>query len=75
MMFEGETRADFATLKRLVEERMAAYRTTPYSPAQPAAAAGPDLLDQIRKLAELHAAGILTDEEFSAKEAELLARM
>jgi hypothetical protein len=31
--------------------------------------------EQIRQLAELHAAGALTDEEFSTKKTELLARM
>ena len=31
--------------------------------------------DQIRQLAELHEAGILTDEEFTAKKTELLARL
>lgn len=31
--------------------------------------------DQIRKLAELHDAGILTDEEFTAKKTEILARV
>ena len=31
--------------------------------------------EQIRQLAELHAAGILTDAEFAAKKAELLRRM
>lgn len=35
----------------------------------------PSIPDQIRQLSELHAAGILTDGEFSAKKAELLARM
>jgi Short C-terminal domain len=30
---------------------------------------------QIRKLAELHADGILTDEEFAAKKGELLSRL
>lgn len=35
----------------------------------------PDLADQIRKLGELRDAGILTDEEFVNKKAELLARM
>lgn len=33
------------------------------------------VVGQIRKLAELHEAGILTDEEFSAKKAELLDRL
>jgi hypothetical protein len=44
---------------------------------RPQAAAPPEasIPDQIRSLSELHAAGILTDDEFAAKKAELLARM
>lgn len=34
-----------------------------------------DVVNQIRKLSELHSAGILTDEEFNAKKTDLLARM
>ena len=37
--------------------------------------AEPDVMDQLRKLADLHGAGILTDEEFAAKKADLLDRM
>ena len=33
------------------------------------------IMDQIRKLSELHQEGILTEEEFAAKKAELLARL
>ena len=33
------------------------------------------IVGQIRKLAELHEAGILTDEELSAKKQELLSRL
>ncbi len=32
-------------------------------------------IGQIRKLAELHEEGILTDEEFTAKKQELLSRL
>jgi hypothetical protein len=32
------------------------------------------IVDQIRKLAELHEEGILTEEEFTSKKAELLSR-
>jgi hypothetical protein len=39
----------------------------------PAAADG--TFEQIRRLGELHEAGILTDEEFAAKKAELLRRL
>jgi hypothetical protein len=38
-------------------------------------AAQPDIADQIRKLAELRDAGILTSEEFEAKKADLLERL
>lgn len=41
----------------------------------PTAEGGPDLAEQIEKLADLKAKGILTDEEFAGKKTELLARM
>jgi hypothetical protein len=44
-------------------------------PASPPAAISEDVPAQIRKLADLHDAGIVTDEEFAAKKADLLARM
>ena len=34
-----------------------------------------DLVDQLERLGELHAVGVLTAEEFSAKKAEILARL
>jgi membrane protease subunit (stomatin/prohibitin family) len=43
-------------------------------PAAAPAAAG-ELLATLEKLGELHAKGVLTDQEFSAKKAELLARL
>jgi hypothetical protein len=39
------------------------------------AAAQPDIVGQIEKLASLHDAGILTDEEFAVKKAQLLERL
>jgi Short C-terminal domain len=42
------------------------------APPAPAAAAAPDLNAQLTQLAALHEQGILTDEEFSAKKAQLL---
>jgi len=48
----------------------------PPSQAVPApTAAEPDAADQIRKLAELRDAGIVSEEEFQTKKAELLQRM
>ena len=43
-----------------------------YAPPPPAAAA-PDPIQQIKELAELHKQGILTDEEFAAQKAKILA--
>ncbi len=39
----------------------------------PAAAAQPDRLDELKKLAELKELGVLTDEEFAAEKARILA--
>ena len=41
--------------------------------AAPPAAAGPDPIEQLKELAELHRQGVLTDEEFAAQKARLLA--
>ncbi|SFF50072.1 PH domain-containing protein [Blastococcus tunisiensis] len=43
------------------------------APAAPPAAPQPDLADQLRKLADLRDAGVLTEEEFAAQKAKLLA--
>ncbi|WP_395245522.1 SHOCT domain-containing protein [Agromyces sp. MMS24-K17] len=39
------------------------------------ATAGEQTLDQLKKLGELHAAGVVTDDEFAAKKADLLRRI
>jgi membrane protease subunit (stomatin/prohibitin family) len=51
--------------------------SSPSASSQPsaAAAAGPSAMDQLRNLATLHKEGILTDDEFASKKAELLKRM
>jgi hypothetical protein len=41
-------------------------------PAAPPAAAGPDPIEQLKQLGQLHAQGVLTDEEFAAQKAKLL---
>jgi hypothetical protein len=45
----------------------------PPAPAQAAAPAGSDLTAQLQQLAQLHNAGVLSDEEFAAAKAKLLA--
>jgi hypothetical protein len=44
----------------------------PAEAAAPAAPAGTDITAQLEQLASLHAAGVLTDEEFAAGKAKLL---
>ncbi|MGA9279401.1 SHOCT domain-containing protein [Ilumatobacter sp.] len=51
------------------------YQEPQYAPAPAPApvAAAPDPLEQLRQLGELHAQGILTDAEFDAQKAKVLA--
>jgi Short C-terminal domain len=52
------------------EQEQQAYAQVP--PPPPAAAPVEDDATQLQKLAELHSQGILTDEEFAAKKAQIL---
>lgn len=45
----------------------------PAPPAQPAAASQGDMLDALQKLGELKSAGVLTEAEFQAQKARILA--
>ncbi|HEY4252133.1 MAG TPA: SHOCT domain-containing protein [Roseomonas sp.] len=65
--FEGKTIFE-AAYARLEELRHG-------SPGVAAAAPAKSVTDQLRKLADLRDAGILTEDEFSAKKTELLARI
>jgi hypothetical protein len=51
-----------------------AAEAAPAAPAAPAAAGGgsDDYMEELQKLASLRDAGILTDEEFNAKKAQIL---
>lgn len=60
-----------------VSNKVAGRQNDPAPPAaapEPQASAGlsVDAMDQLKKLAELHASGILTDEEFAAQKARIL---
>jgi hypothetical protein len=66
--------------KRIVDNIRARLSTAPHqaevaaapAPAQSGATAAPDPVEQIKKLAELRDAGVVTEEEFAAKKAQLL---
>jgi hypothetical protein len=64
--------------ERWASEQDAAYQEQAYQQAPPpppaAAPAGDDMLDQLKQLGELHDAGVLTDEEFAAQKAKILAQ-
>jgi hypothetical protein len=45
----------------------------PAAPAAPAAGGGQSTIDQLKELGDLKAQGILTEEEFAAQKAKLLA--
>ena len=64
--------------ERWASEQDAAYQEQAYQqappPPPPAAPAGDDMLDQLKQLGELHDAGVLTDEEFAAQKAKILAQ-
>jgi hypothetical protein len=61
---------------RWAEQEQAEYyqQQAAAPPPQPQAGggAGPDQIEQLKQLGELHAAGVLTDEEFAAAKAKLL---
>lgn len=68
---EARTDAREASSEAPRTERAAA---PPSSPPAPASEMG-DILSTIERLAELHARGVLTEQEFRDKKAELLARL
>ncbi|AGZ43196.1 PH domain-containing protein [Actinoplanes friuliensis] len=49
--------------------------SAPAAPAASSATEKEDIIDRIRRLGELHASGILTDEEFTSKKTDLLGRL
>ena len=58
------------------QQQQAAMQPPPPPPAAPApapAAGTDDMIAQLQKLGQLHQQGILTDEEFAAQKARLLA--
>jgi len=55
------------------EQQFAQQAPQQYEPPPPAPAAAPDPIAQLKELAELHNQGILTDDEFAAQKAKLLA--
>jgi hypothetical protein len=58
---------------RWAQEDQAQYDQQQGQEPAPAAAPAPDPLEQLKQLGELKAAGVLTDAEFEAQKAKILA--
>jgi len=56
-----------------VADAQAQQQAAPAPAAPPPAPAAPDLTAQLQQLAQLHTAGVLSDEEFAAAKQKLLA--
>jgi hypothetical protein len=64
----------YAQREQAYDQQMAAQQAPPPPPPAPAPApAAPDTISQLRELGELKAQGILTEEEFAAQKAKILA--
>ena len=70
---KGVEARDFAAKINAAGSRAASAPSA--APASEASADTDDAFDQIRKLGELKDAGLLTEEEFNAKKAEMLKRL
>ena len=59
---------------RWAQESQSQYAEPQYAEPQyvEAAPAAPDPIEQLKQLGELHASGVLTDEEFEAQKAKIL---
>jgi hypothetical protein len=68
---EQQNAALAAQQQQLLAQQQAA--AAPPVAAAPAAPAEPDMMAQLKQFADLHAAGVLTDEEFAAAKAKVLA--
>lgn len=62
-----------AAQQQAAVQQPAAAPPPPAPVAAPAAAPAPDLMEQLTKLGEMKGAGLLSDEEFTAAKARLLA--
>ena len=66
-----------AAKKQAAAQQQAAEQTAAEAPVEAAATAAPttdEMLAQLQQLGQLRDAGILTDEEFEAKKAKILAQ-
>ena len=68
-----EAQQQQAAMEAAAAQAVAAQMPAQQAPAAPAGGAGDDLMAQLSQLGQLHAQGILSDDEFAAAKAKLLA--
>ena len=68
---DGRTKTSSRRMRRTRSSRLPLNSRRP--PPPPQAPAQPDVLGQLQQLGELKAAGVLTEEEFAAQKAKILA--
>lgn len=68
----GKRRAQSQEREAEQEARLGQLEQQPVAAAPPPAGPAPDMIEQLRQLGELHAQGVLTDEEFAQQKARLL---
>jgi len=70
---EGQTQAEMAEMQAQLDALQAQQAQQAAPPPPPAAAPANDLMGKLQQLGDMKAAGLLTDEEFAAAKAQLLA--
>lgn len=69
------TEQAFSLVSGIVKDRFPARTIPPLAPSVPVQQAQSDVVEHLKQLASLRDLGILTDEEFTTKKAELLGRL
>ena len=70
VLFDRNNQAAFDTLRGMLNDKMGQYN----NPQQVVIQTGPSYLDELKKLAELRDAGVITSDEFDQEKAKLLSK-
>jgi hypothetical protein len=70
--FADRDAAIYADRQQAYAQQTAPAYPPPQAPPPPAPSGETDVISQLKQLGELHEQGILTDEEFAAKKAQIL---
>ncbi len=70
----AEQDAQTAATREQAYEQQYVQQAPPPPPPPPASSGSGDMLEQLKTLGELKAAGVLTEEEFAAQKAKILAQ-